>query len=469
MNFFDNIVNINNTIRETISSALNFQTFNISPNVFINVNEGTALLIDDTSVTVNNQGQVFGDFNSVSFAESGAFAELNNSGTISSDSRAVNIAATGVDIDNSGVIVATATQRNGTIYSDDAAQSFSLNNSGIIDAGIGLEGAAVSIELSAEGNTIDIDNSGQIFGTGNAAAGTAAAGDGIRLERSRVDGNLDGSTTGLFDGTITNSGLITAEDGANGTVAGFRAVNGVDFQGELVNEAGGTISGIQNGVYFGNATSADYVFVNGVNGVVDAGQGNDGSGVSLQVGDNVCAVVVNDGLIQGQGDSAVANQIGHGLRLFSGAGDDSTFEGVIVNFGTIQGSNQSNDASTADGVNILNAGQINGDVILSAGDDIFVLTAEGTIEGTVYGGEGFDTISLIGYDQGQADALFESGQLSGFENVVFGDDFGFSGFAAAPADASFFNGDEDFINDNDLADNLDELADLAMFEANFAY
>jgi len=81
----------------------------------------------------------------------------------------------------------------------------------------------------------------------------------------------------------------------------------------------------------------------------------------------------------------------------------------------------------------------------------------------------FDTISLIGYDQGQADALFESGQLSGFENVVFGDDFGFSDFAAAPADASYFNGDEDFINDNDLADNLDELADLTMFEANFAY
>jgi len=220
----------------------------------------------------------------------------------------------------------------------------------------------VSIELSAEGNTIDIDNSGQIFGTGNAAAGTAAAGDGIRLERSRVDGNLDGSTTGLFDGTITNSGLITTEDGANGTVAGFRAVNGVDFQGELVNEAGGTISGIQNGVYFGNATSA--------------------SG-----GDHTDGLVVNEGRISS--GSRALNIDGSGLTVIN--------QGAIVGTGNQRNGTVYADATADDyvfvnGVNgVVDAGQGNdgSGVSLQAGDDIFVLTAEGTIEGTVYGGEGF--------------------------------------------------------------------------------
>jgi len=125
----------------------------------------------------------------------------------------------------------------------------------VIDAGAGNEGAGFSVELSEAGNDFDIDNDGTIQGRGNAGAGAATAGDGIRLERQRVAGALDGTTTGLFTGTITNSGTIDSE-GANGTVGGFRAVNGVSFQGTLTNEAGGTISGTQNGVYFGNPTPA---------------------------------------------------------------------------------------------------------------------------------------------------------------------------------------------------------------------
>ena len=130
-----------------------------------------------------------------------------------------------------------------------------MNNDGLIDAGAGNEGAGFSVELSADGNDFEINNSGTIQGRGNAAAGLTTAGDGIRLERGRVAGALDGTTTGLFTGTITNSGLIDSE-GANGTVAGIRVVNGVSFQGTLNNEEGGVISGLQNGLYFGNPTPA---------------------------------------------------------------------------------------------------------------------------------------------------------------------------------------------------------------------
>ena len=182
---------------------------------------------------------------------------VNNAGVFSSDSRALNIDGSGLTVNNTGQIIGTGDQRNGTVYADSTAQDFTLNNQagGVIDASSGNLGAGFSVELSEAGNNFDINNEGIIQGRGDAGAGVATAGDGIRLERERVAGALDGATTGLFTGTITNSGTIASE-GANGTVGGFRAVNGVSFQGTLNNEAGGTISGTQNGVYFGNATPA---------------------------------------------------------------------------------------------------------------------------------------------------------------------------------------------------------------------
>ena len=105
----------------------------------------------------------------------------------------------------------TGDQRNGTVYADSTAQDFELNNSGSIDAGAGNQGAGFSVELSEAGNDFSINNSGTIAGRGDAGAGVATAGDGIRLERTRVDGALDGTTTGLFTGDITNSGTISSE------------------------------------------------------------------------------------------------------------------------------------------------------------------------------------------------------------------------------------------------------------------
>jgi len=192
---------------------------------------------------------------------------VNNAGTISSDSRALNIDGTGLVVNNSGSILGTDNQRNGTVYADSTAQDFTLNNTatGVIDAGMGNEGAGFSAELSAAGNNFDINNDGTIQGRGQASAGAPGAGDGLRFERTRVAGMLDGSTTGLFTGDITNTGTIASES-AQGTAAGIRFVNGVSFNGTIDNS--GTISGVQNGLYFGNATpagggdftGADYLF-----------------------------------------------------------------------------------------------------------------------------------------------------------------------------------------------------------------
>ena len=368
--------------------------------VAVNNPKGESITSDGTAVevsgeaTINNAGEIAGGVNGVDFAETGT-GTLNNSGLVSSDSRAVQINGDDVVVNNQGAIVGTDDQRNGTVYSNRTADDFTINNNGLIDAGKGNEGAGISTELVAEGTTFDINNNGLIQGRGDAAAGAATAGDGVRLERTRVDGALDGTTTGLFDGRINNNGLIDSE-GENGTVAGFRAVNGVDFQGELNNN--GTISGTQNGVYFGNETPAgggnnvggvvnnngtissdsrafnidgkglevnnngqiigtddqrngtvyadetaqDFTLNN--NGLIDAGKDNDGAGFSVELAEDGNAFDINNtGLIQGRGDAAAgATTAGDGIRLertrVDGALDGTTtglFTGTIDNSGLI--------------------------------------------------------------------------------------------------------------------------------------
>ena len=346
--------------------------------------------------SLDNAGEISGVQNGLYFGDADHTGGVaSNSGVISSDSRALNIDGTGLQVSNSGDILGTGDQRNGTVYADSTAQDFTLDNTGVIDAGVGNEGAGFSVELSETGNDFTINNSGTIAGRGNAGAGAATAGDGIRLERTRVGGALDASTTGLFTGQINNSGVISSE-GANGTVGGFRAVNGVSFQGELNNS--GTISGTQNGVYFGNAVAAGgadhtggvvnnagvissdsrafnidgkgleinntgdilgtgdqrngtvyadstaQLFALDNEGVIDAGAGNLGAGFSAELsasGNNF--TIDNSGTIAGRGDAgAGAATAGDGIRLertrVGGALDASTtglFTGQINNSGVI--------------------------------------------------------------------------------------------------------------------------------------
>ncbi|MEM7221604.1 MAG: calcium-binding protein [Pseudomonadota bacterium] len=326
--------------------------------------------------TLSNEGDIFGPNNGVYFGtgdHSGGLFE--NSGTVSSDSRAVNIDGIGLDVVNVGEILGTGDQRNGTVYSDNTADLFSIENLGLIDAGEGNNGAAISLSLGA---TLDatVFNSGTIAGRGQAAAPANTAGDGIRLSSG-----VEGEST--FTGEIINSGEITSESGV-GPVGGFRSANGVNFQGELINEAGGVISGPNNGVYFGTGDHSGGLFENdglvtsdsrAVNidgiglevvnsgeilgtgdqrngtvysdntsdlfsidnqGLIDAGEGNDGAAISLSLGATLNATVENSGTIAGRGQAAApANTAGDGIRLSSGVEGESTFTGEITNSGEI--------------------------------------------------------------------------------------------------------------------------------------
>lgn len=400
--------------------------------------------------TLDNAGLIQGARNGLYFGNgdhTGGVA--NNSGVVSSGSRALNIDGTGLEFNNSGDILGTGNQRNGTVYADSTAQNFTLSNSGVIDAGTGNQGAAFSVELTETGNDFTIENSGALVGRGDAGAGAALAGDGIRLERTRVGGQLDGSTTGLFTGVINNSGTISSE-GANGTVSGFRAVNGVSFQGTLNNS--GTISGTQNGVYFGNpvpAGGADHtggtvknsgtissdsraVNIDGIglslhnsgeilatgrqrNGtiygdgtadqftIINSGRidasGGAGSGISFQVGsftgDVQNGLIVNSGLIVGSGDEFEDA----GVRLFTNDLDTS-FSGNIVNFqgGRISTTGASAAVLVEDDVifdgDLINAGSIEGSIFLSDGD--LILSDTSSLSLGVSGLEDFETVETTG-------------------------------------------------------------------------
>ena len=370
-------------------------------------------------------GTIEGVRNGLYIGEGEHDLDVLNFGTIQSDSRAVNIDGTGVNLTNGGDILGTGDQRNGTVYADGTADDFSVSNlvNGTIDAGEGNQGSGFGAEIgsAADGvNSFELDNDGVIQGRGDAAAGTSLAGDGVRI------GNP--GNTGTTDAVISNSGQILSE-GANGTVAGVRTVDGVNFQGQLSNA--GTIAGVQNGVYFGLGDHTGGSFVNEAGGVVssdsralnidgtglsvenagtilgtgdqrngtayadgtaddfsvtnsgtiNAGAGNQGSGFGAEIGSAADGIntfsLDNSGLIQGRGDAAAGtNLAGDGVRI-GNVRNTGTTDATITNSGKILSEGEN---GTVAGVRVVNGVNFQGS-----------LTNSGTIAGAqngVYFGTG---------------------------------------------------------------------------------
>lgn len=391
-----------------------------------------------------SNGLIDGTQNGLYFGDADHAVTVDNRGTIQSDSRAVNIDGTGVDFENSGSILGTGNQRNGTVYSDATADEYSIVNTstGVIDAGEGNQGAGIALQTGdVAGDVVEasIENAGIIQGRGQGDATSGLAGDGIRIF-SGVDG---GGTT--FQGDITNSGSIISES-TQGPTSAVRFSNGLSFDGTIANT--GLIDGVQNGLYFGtgdhdavvenegtiqsasravnidgsgvtlnndgnilgtgdqrngtiysDATADNYVINNSVDGVVDAGADNNGAGISLQTGDvsgdTVTASVINEGTVYGRGD-AEGSQSGDGIRIFSGVDDASTtFQGAIDNSGSI--------LATDAGVEIVDValdGDINNSGIITgtraaidatAAVGSVVVNNSGTLNGDVLLGSGADT------------------------------------------------------------------------------
>ncbi len=462
----------------TTTTAAADEIIEVAADSVITVADATAVALTEDTTTLNNVGSIATTGVTSTVSSTAIGSTINNTGELTADSRVVDIAGgSGLEVNNTGTITGTGDQRNGTVYADSTAQDFTLNNDGVIDAGEDNLGAGFSSELSAEGNNFDINNTGTIQGRGADDAGFATAGDGIRFERERVSGVLDATTTGLFTGNISNSGLIDSESNA-GTTAGIRFVNGVSFNGTIENQEGGVISGEQNGLYFGNATAAgggdftdavvnnagtissasralnidgtglevnntgtitgtgdqrngtvyfdstanNATLNNQVGGVIDAGEGNQGSGVSIQSGDgDRNQTITNNGSILGRGDAPTSGAAA-GIRVSGTAAsiadiditngstgsissetsagillEGITSTGSIVNSGDITGTTAAIDTTTAVGDIVIDQldGSLNGGVLTGTGDDTLNISGDSTITGLIDLGAGTNSVNVL--------------------------------------------------------------------------
>jgi Ca2+-binding RTX toxin-like protein len=275
-------------------------------------------------------------------------------------------------------------------------------------------------------NKIDVKDNGEIVSADPTNTAIQVEGIGTVINN---DGLIDGGFNGI---NIANGDTASARIYNTGTItSGSRAVNIGGVGGVLINE--GLITGSadpRNGNVYGDVTADNIVIENRSSGVIDVGEGLNGDAISLELGAEVNGSVINWGLVQGRGlpDGAPNNNTNQAsaVRLYwvgaSGA-ETSVFNGNIENYGTFAAENGATvlienrtqlngdiinsgtidggatpdgklaiDASEAEGfVRVRNQGTINGDVLLSAGNDLFDGRG-GTVNGTVYGGDGNDTL-----------------------------------------------------------------------------
>ena len=498
----------------------------------------SAVLSSGNGVDVRNDGQISGALNGISSSGNDFSLRNGRRTTISSDSRAVDITdGDNINVNNSGNILGTGNQRNGTLYVDGTVDNFRLDNErgGSIDAGEGNSGDGFSIQIGAEGDlineNINITNNGTIAGRGQAEF---APGEG-RLTGNGSSGvryfsGAEGETT--VTGTLNNRGTISSEVNV-GFLGGVVVEDNVSYQGQIRNS--GSITGPRNGLYIGNASheleifndnrgsitsgsrvvnldgdnvtfnnngsvlgtgdqrngtlyvdgTADNIAINnGRRGIIDAGEGNNGSGVSIQVGDGddleTSVNLVNEGTIHGRGSenvpagvrlfvgssvgaSTFTGDISNGRRAViaseQGAGilieDNVTFNGQINNQGTIRGGNGlAIDASGAFGdISVVNdrRGRLEGAVVLGEGNDTLINSSRDGLN--ITGGGGNDVLTggsgtnIYSFDIGSGQDTITDFQ-SGQDVLNLGSYFG--GDVSQALGATVQNGNDALI---DLGDN----------------
>jgi Ca2+-binding RTX toxin-like protein len=309
-----------------------------------------------------------------------------------------------IEIDNNTI-------SNNPIILDEFAESLEVE--GTLNTG---EENAVTTENTL--NQIEVDRNGTIE-----SENTAIQVDGVATlieNEGTISGDFNGiniANGDIASASIDNRGLITSESRA----VNIGGVGGVLFnRGEIL-----TSLSPRNGTVYGDVTGLNIFIENDRRGVIDVGEGNDGDAISLELGANVNGSVVNEGLIQGRG-VPIGNNQSAAVRLYwvpAAGAETSIFNGDIINEGTLTAENAATviiqeqtqlngtifnegtiiggaieDGKLAidvreavGGVTVINEGEIEGNVELSAEDDSFN-GIDGEVIGVVNGNGGNDIV-----------------------------------------------------------------------------
>ena len=249
--------------------------------------------------------------------------------------------------------------------------------------------------VQAQGQDVDVFNfrSGRI----EANNGPDALATGVQVTGSAAVRNF-GEIAGEFNGVQ----FAGAE--SSGSLDNFRGAvissdsRAVDIQGQGIDVRNfGDIVGTgdqRNGTIYTNATAEDISISNFTGGTIDAGEGNQGAGISLQIGDEAGDRVQTDvfngfgATIQGRGQAAANTPLaGDGIRIDDGA-EGTILETEIINSGLI--STESNQG-TAAGIRIADGANAEGEILN---------TSTGVIEGPrngLYIGNGEHDLDVLNF------------------------------------------------------------------------
>ena len=381
-------------------------------------------------------------------------------GTIgSSGDDAIRPGAGHILIDNSGLIDATASANraiNLNAGNLSSIVSFELDNHQ--GGNIQSQGDAIRITATTlTGNpagTFTLDNAGTIQSTG------VGANNGQAIDFNDLDSvNGHVTITNEVTGLIQAADADAVRAGTNATVNNFGTIkslngtptstgnDGLDFQGntgDTVNNGDAThtaalISGARHGITGDNPVT-----------VTNYGEilGNSGSGINLDTASTTTTTIENHGTIIGtsvnaDGDGvdvdglimlsnygtiqatgvAIADELQEAVTIGGGtvnnyAGgviesfqraitvDDSNLGNafaptIVYNEGTIEGDNgQAISITDTFADTITNKGTIIGSVLTGGGDDIINLYTGSSMSGQLDGGDGSDTVNLLGTGAG---------------------------------------------------------------------
>ena len=296
---------------------------------------------------------------------------ITNLGTIAGANDAIRIesAAFAGGLANSGAIVAY--EGDGVFAT--SAWTGDVQNDGLISGAVN--------GFTYAGSTFDgnFANTGLIHGGAVAASLTGTTFDGAFSN----SGTLAGGSTGLhlsFDtitGGFTNSGAIGGESG-DGVAIDVGTWGASDARADIVNEAGGIITGGDTGFLF----EAGTVYGDFVNDGTIYGGGSD-TGLHIIAGTFV-GDIDNNALLQAPSNA---------LHL-----EIEELDGAIRNIGTIAASDVAVRLAIGNGATFTNAegGIILGDVIFGGKASYAFVAEDGALVGDMIGEGGDDTVTVEG-------------------------------------------------------------------------